>query len=365
MKKVGTVLRLSMMLLALCVITTTQSMKYACAESYVIDKDINDQWQVYCDLEQPEQFNTDLYQYAYTQKSAVVEKNSINNGILSTFGWAQTLTADSQAKAFMFSGDSALMLRIPNFIERESSNESISLDSANDLLGILKSSLFHPYDRPYLQTTLFELYQSERREAIGLLESWENYTRLAQNGNSRVTIEENDMLYIYVPEIDGYPIVPQLFGSVSDSDVPMYALVLLHEHQPLYMEMGCSYEIAKQRAINETPISWKTAIDFATNEVYKQWEPAWSAMSTLNEGNFNYVAFWQTYSPRFVIRVASVHPCYYARNNVLRPGWQVNIVLEINLSNDDLLAPEDRHHYVPEVTNITYVFDAITGEKVT
>ena len=65
MKKFANRIILVVLMLALSL-----SMNSATAEEYVIDKAIDDNWHIFCDLGQPDGFGTEIYQYAYTQKKA-------------------------------------------------------------------------------------------------------------------------------------------------------------------------------------------------------------------------------------------------------------------------------------------------------
>ena len=85
-------------------------------------------------------------------------------------------------------------------------------------------------------------------------------------------------------------------------------------------------------------------------------------MAQMQGESFDHPAFWRAYNSQF--RVYSVQASYYARNQVLRPCWQVELALEINLSNDENLTPAERHNYLPEMVSMTYIIDAVTGEKV-
>ena len=340
------------------------SMSFATAEEYVIDNAIDDSWHIFCDLGRPDGFGAEIHQYAYTQKKASKEVDAFNQQLKITFAQSPALTADSVCRSFMFSSTGAYMLEFPSPILNQTSCAQVSQALTEKLLGILEHSSFQPYHIPYIQSSFLELYQYRNLGGPGKLDSWDEYIRGCRNGSAGLQPEAEDLLLVFVPEINGYPIVPKLSGDSSDTDVPMYSLMLLREDQPYYMEIGCSYEISKQRLIEEPTIPWTTAIDMAVDAACQQWKPAWDAMAQLQDGSFDYPAFWRAYNPQFTLRVHSVQASYYARNQVLRPCWQVELALEINLSHDENLTPAERHHYLPELISTTYIIDAVTGEKI-
>lgn len=333
-------------------------------ETYIIDKTISDNWHIYCALCQPDGFGTEIYQYAYTQKKASDEVDAVNQQLKSTFVQAPTLTTDPLCRSFMYSNTGVYMLDFPSPILNQTSCAQVSQALTEKLLGILEHSSFQPYHIPYIQSSFLELYQYRNLGGPGKLYSWDEHIRSCLNSSAGLQPEAEDLLLVFVPEINGYPIVPVLLGNFLDTDVPMYSLMLLREDQPYYMEIGCSHEISKQRLIEEPTIPWTTAVDMAVDAACQQWKPAWDAMAQMRDESFDYPAFWRAYNPQFTLRVHSVQTSYYARNQVLRPCWQVELALEINLSNDENLTSAERHSYLPEMISMTYIIDAVTGEKV-
>lgn len=324
------------------------------AESYQFDSTPDAAWRLHGDLEAPEPFAEELYQYKYRQQKA--DPQAIGAQLSAALEKQLSFTVDECSKSHVFSGKSAMMLLIPDFVTTDTVPSEAQQHVMEQFRQGLEEAGFHPDSKPYLCVSLEALMQRRNAKAMGLLVDWPSFA-WGISSESSVEPAENDLMVVYTAQIDGYPILPELSGNFSDADVPMYALMLLQQEQPGYVEMGCSYEIIKENRLEATPISWTAAVDSAIQEVYKEMKPAFDAKQREDE------AFFASYPPSFELSAHSVRLCYVARDGVLSPAYQVNLVLQIHLAQDEGLSPEERHRYVPEIMPFTMVIHAITGDR--
>lgn len=326
----------------------------ACAESYQFDSTPATDWHIHCNLEAPEPFAEELYQYKYRQQKA--EPKTIGAQLSAALGKQLSLTVDECSKSHVFSGKSAMTLLIPDFVTTDMVPSEAQQRVMEDFWQGLEDAGFHPDGKPYLCTSLEDLMQRRNAEAMGLLVDWPSFA-WGICSESSVEPAEDDLMVVYAAQIDGYPILPELSGNFSDADVPMYALMLLQQEQPGYVEIGCSYEIIKEKKIDAAPISWTAAVDSALQNLYRDMKIAFDGKKQ------NHEAFFASYPPSFELSVHSVRLCYVARDGVLSPAYQVNMMLQIHLAQDEGLSPEERHRYVPEMMPFTTVIHAITGDR--
>lgn len=333
----------------------------ASAESYQFDSTPDPDWHIHCSLEAPEPFAGELYQYKYRQQNA--DPTTIGAQLTATMEKQFSFTVDHENKSHVYSGSSPMTLLMPTFV----TTASVPSEAQQRVIARFRQGLegagFYPGNKPYLCTSLEELMQQYNAGCIGLLSDWPSFV-WGICSESSVEPAEDDLMVVYAAQINGYPILPELSGNFSDTDVPMYGLMLVQQEQPGYMEIGCSYEIIKERRIDTAPIDWKTAVDSAIQRAYRDFKPAFDAMATIKEGSLDYEAFFTSYSPSFELSAHSVRLCYVARDGVLSPAYQVNLVLQVHLAQDEGLSPEERHRYVPETLPITYVIHAMTGDIV-
>ncbi len=333
----------------------------ASAESYQFDSTPDPDWHIHCSLEAPEPFADELYQYKYRQQKA--EPQNMGAQLSAALEKQLSLTVDECSKSHVFSGKSAMMLLIPDFVTTDTVPSEAQRRVMERFRQGLEDAGFHPDSKPYLCISLEDLMHRRNAKAMGLLQDWPTFA-WGICSESSVEPAEDDLMVVYAAQINGYPILPALSGNFSDADVPMYGLMLVQQEQPGYVEIGCSYEIIKERRIDATPIDWKAAVDSAFQEAYKTWKPAFDARAISKEGFRDYEAFFTSYSPSFELSAHSVKLCYVAQDRVLSPAYQVNLVLQVHLAQDEGLSPEERHKYVPETLPITYVIHAMTGDIV-
>ncbi len=254
-----------------------------------------------------------------------------------------------------------MTLPMPTFVTKAAVPSEAQLRAMECFRQGLDRTGFHPDSKPYLCVSLEELMQQYNAGGIGLLSDWPSFARTISSESSIVPAKD-DLMVVYAAQINSYPILPELSGNFSEADVPMYALMLIQQEQPGYVEIGCSYEIIKERQIDTAPINWKTAVDSAIQKAYRDLKPAFDAMATIKEGSWDYEAFFASYTPSFELSAHSIRLCYVARDGVLSPAYQVNLVLQVHLAQDNDLSLQERHDYVPETLPITYIIHAITGD---
>lgn len=344
---------IALLLCQLCLIPVSRAASYE-----VNQQDGN--WCILCSLEAPASFEGELYQYQYTQQKANMPQLREQ---LSTV-YQGNLQADTGYNpSFVFS-DAPLNFSVPAFVSQEAIPTPEEQETITRLMQAMNSSDFHSADQPFLCASLETMLSEFNENTIGLLFDWERYAQAMRNGNQTFAPAPEDLLVVLVPEINGYPILPMLKGSYSDADVPMYVKAVLQQSKVGYLEIGCSYQIVKQRLIESKLIDWQTAIDTALNHGHSGFKSAFDAMATLQDAHFDYPAFFAAYQPSFALEADGVRACYYASSSVLRPAWQVNLTLSISLQNDAELTPQERHAYLPEKLRICYIVDAMTGEIV-
>lgn len=128
--------------------------------------------------------------------------------------------------------------------------------------------------------------------------------------------------------------------------------------------MGCSYVVEASNTVNATPLAYKDAVKIAAQHGYQQWQMAWAAMASETAGGFDYRNFGKPMIRILCCALFAQYPSYYAKNNILSPGWQIDCEIEVLLSHDDTLTDEERHAYVPEIITASYIIDAFTGDIV-
>ncbi len=331
----------------------------ASAESYQFDSTPAPNWHIQCNLEAPEPFADELYQYKYRQQKA--ELKTIKAQISTVLEKQFSFTVDQINKSHVFSGPSPMTLPMPTFVTK-AAVPSESQQRVMEHFGQgLERTGFYPDSKPYLCVSLEELMQQYNAGGIGLLSDWPSFV-MAISSESLIVPAKDDLMVVYTAQINGYPIFPQLSGNFSYADVPMYGLMLIQQDQPSYVEIGCSYEIIKEKRIDATPIAWTAAVDSAFQRAYRDLKPAFDAMATSKEV-WDYEAFFSSYPPSFELSAHSVKLCYVAQDGVLSPAYQVNLVLQVHLAQDEGLSLEERHKYVPETIPLTYVIHAITGDR--
>ncbi len=329
------------------------SLPSARAESYQFDSTPDPDWHIHCSLEAPEPFADELYQYKYRQQKA--DPKIIGAQLSATLGKQLSFTVDECSKSHVFSGNSAMMLLIPTFVTTSTDSSEAQQRVMEHFRQGLEKTDFHPNNKPYLCVSLEDLMHRRNAGGIGLLKDWPSFAR-GISSESSVEPAKDDLMVVYAAQINGYPILPALSGNFSDADVPMYGLMLIQQDQPGYVEIGCSYEIIKERRIDATPIDWKAAVDSALKKVYSNMKLSFDIKRREQE------SFFTSYQPSFELSTHSVRLCYVAQDGVLSPAYQVNLVLQIHLAQDEGLSPQERRRYVPETMTFTKIIHAITGE---
>ncbi len=272
-----------------------------------------------------------------------------------------TLTANVDNSALLDS-KADVTISVPTFVSEECALTETEQTMTEQFAEGLNAAGFSCYAEPYLCAKLSTVYQESNESVMGLLPDWTTYESRMHSGNGASIFTQDDVLVVLAAEVNGYPILPTLFGNFSDSDVPMFALAVLQQEQVAYVEIGCSYEITKERKIESALVDWKSAVDTAMQKALNTWQPAFDSLENQNASGFDYAGFFEAYQPSFTLSTDSIQACYYASNGILRPGWQVNFALTVNLENADALTPEEIHHYLPEVVRYSYVVDALTGD---
>ncbi len=346
--------------LGLCVALLVSCQCSVSAEPYTFTN-TSGQWTTTCNLEEPQGFTGDIYQYQYKQQTK--QAQSLQDSLSSALQSSLTFTSNVDNKAHLYSRKEIAMT-VPTFV----SNRALLTDEEQALTEAFAEGLqragFACCAEPYLCAKLDTVYQEASESAIGQLPDWSTYERRLHSGNGDSIFTQDDTLVVFAAEVNGYPILPSLFGDYSDSDVPMFALAVIQQGQIVYVEIGCSYEITKERKVESTLVDWRTAADTAMQKALTTWQPALDSLSTQNTAGFDYAGFFEKYQPSFTLSAESMQACYYASNGILRPGWQVHFVLTVHLENADGLMPADIHHYLPEVVRYSYVVDALTGDVV-
>lgn len=274
-----------------------------------------------------------------------------------------TFTTNVDNSAHLFS-KTDVSISVPTFVSDDAALTEAEQALTTQFADGLNTAGFSCFGNPYLCAKLSTVFQESNESAIGSLPDWTTYESRLHSGNGASIFTQEDVLVVLATEVNGYPILLQLFGNFSDSDAPMFALAVIQQNQIVYIEIGCSYEITKERKIESSLVHWKSAVDTAMQKALNTWQPALDSLATQNTAGFDYAGFFDAYQPSFTLSTDSVQACYYASNGILRPGWQVNFVLTVNLENADVLTQADIHHYLPEVVRMTYVVDAMTGEAV-
>lgn len=349
-------LRIFLFTLALFIIVSISAL----ADSYTFTTS-SGRWTTVCNLEEPAGFSGEIYQYQYKQqtKKAQTLQDSLSSALQSPL----MFTANVDNSAHLYS-KTDVSISVPTFVSDDAALTEAEQTLTAQLAEGLNSAGFPCYENPYLCAKLSTVFQEANESAIGSLPDWATYESRLHSGNGTSIFTQDDVLVVLAAEVNGYPILPQMFGNYSDSDVPMFALAVIQQEQIVYIEIGCSYEITKERKIESSLVEWKSAVDTAMQKALNTWQPAFDSLATQNTAGFDYAGFFDAYQPSFTLSTDSIQACYYASNGILRPGWQVNFVLMVNLENADELTPAEIHHYLPERVRMTYVVDAMTGEAV-
>lgn len=331
-------------------------------DRFILHEQPTSRWTIDCNVTAPATFAEDVRVYQYTQQDAASEVNTLNRILQAESCVSLSLTADPNSKSLAFANRSPCMLTIP----AKSSVEGLTI-AQDQLLHALMTDLeaadFHPAQNPYAVMSLQSVLDRSNVEKIGRIQDWNAFVNGIKNEN-QIDLKPDTVYIILVPAIDGYPIDPRLYGRHTDSDVPMYALLLFHDNDLMHMETGCSYIVTGQKHIKQPLVSWTDAVHTAIQSITSQWIPAWEAMSNCTDGGYDYPTFFAAYDPEFLLRVCSVEGMYYATENELRPGWKVTFAIGIHLKNDDALTSSERHRYVWEQYITSCMIDAETGEHV-
>lgn len=348
------------LIFSLCIGLLLSPQCIALADAYAFTNE-SGRWTTTCNLEEPAGFSGEIYQYQYQQqmKKAQTLQDSLSSALQSPL----TLTANVDNSAHLYS-KTDVSISAPTFVSKNDTLTGAEQTLTAQLVEGLNSAGFPCYENPYLCAKLSTAFQEANESAIGSLPDWTTYESWLHSGNGASIFTQDDVLVVLAAEVNGYPILPQMFGNYSDSDVPMFALAVIQQEKIVYIEIGCSYEMTKERKIQSSLVGWKTAVDTAMQKAMNTWQPALDSLATQNTAGFDYAGFFDAYQPSFTLSTDSIQACYYAGNGILRPGWQVNFVLTVNLENADELTPAEIHHYLSESVRMTYVVDAMTGEAV-
>ena len=310
-------------------------------------------WQIECSIERVEEFVEPLYEYRchQGQGAGIVDRlNQQLDGII--------LRVGSVDKSMMYSGDRPCDTFLDAVTGAPLSEQQEQLLA--DVMACLEQAGWAAHAVPYGQGSLKEHVARRMARCIGLLSS---ETELLEASFSAVPgVRGDEQLIVLAGDVDGYPIVPELFGDFSDSDVPCYAQLLLGEDRILHLDVGCGYVIEQSTLLSGTPIVMDEAVQTALRHAYQEWQTAWSAMAMEKNKAIDYPAFWAAYDPQFILRVTGAQACYYAMNGKLRPCWRVDCQVAVQLSNDEQLTAQERHRYTYETLNISYYVDAMSGE---
>lgn len=331
------------------------------------DNRLDPRWRIECVAEGDHSFQGPLNQYKFHQEQGLNIIEDLNQSLKDAFGESFSMHAgvEEGAPSWLYSDPAAYTnLGLPSFMPLRVSLSEQQLSIIEACRQSLQDAGWHPDDTLYVQSSLEALYQRHYRATMGNLQTKEEYLRAMMQHEGVATLNGSEIVVVIVAEIDGYPIIPTLLGSYSDDDVPIYTRILLDERELLYLDMGCSYVVEASNTVNATPLAYKDAVKIAAQHGYQQWQMAWAAMASETAGGFDYPQFWQAYDPHFVLRIVRAVPSYYAKNNILSPGWQIDCEIEVLLSHDDTLTDEERHAYVPEIITASYIIDAFTGDIV-
>lgn len=348
---------------------------FAAAEAETMDSlqlesfgnELDPRWRIEYVAEGDQSFKGPLNQYKFHQEQGLNIMENLNQSLKDAFGESFFMHAgvDEGTPTWLYSGSAAYTnLGLPSFMPLRVSLSEHQLSIIEACRQSLQVAGWHPDDTLYVQSSLEALYQRHYRATMGNLQTKEEYLRAITQNEGVATLNGSEIVVVIVAEIDGYPIIPTLLGSYSDDDVPIYTRILLDERELLYLDMGCSYVVEASNTVNATPLAYKDAVKIAAQHGYQQWQMAWAAMASETAGGFDYPQFWQAYDPHFVLRIVRAVPSYYAKNNILSPGWQIDCEIEVLLSHDDTLTDEERHAYVPEIITASYIIDAFTGDIV-
>lgn len=331
------------------------------------DNRLDPRWRIECVAEGDQSFQGSLNQYKFHQEQSFNIIEDLNQSLKDAFGesFSMHTGVEEGAPSWLYSGPAAYTsLGLPSFMPLRVSLSEQQLSIIEACRQSLQDAGWHPDDTLYVQSSLEALYQRHYRATMGNLQTKEEYLRAMMQHEGVATLNGSEIVVVIVAEIDGYPIIPTLLGSYSDDDVPIYTRILLDERELLYLDMGCSYVVEASNTVHATPLAYKDAVKIAAQHGYQQWQMAWAAMASETAGGFDYPQFWQAYDPHFVLRIVRAVPSYYAKNNILSPGWQIDCEIEVLLSHDDTLTDEERHAYVPEIITASYIIDAFTGDIV-
>lgn len=315
-------------------------------------------WTIECDAAIEVGFTGSLNEYRVHQVLGSDMVDRLNERLAGALHERISMQVGELDRSRMYSGNMACAVLLDHFNGRPLSEEQEKLLGA--CLVCLEEAGWHPHDVPYAGGALLEWFQRKCAMTMGRLDTCEEYLqRVAPQGS----MPDGDMqLLVLAADIDGYPVVPSLFGDFADTDVPYYAELLMNGDEVLYLDVGCSYVIDQSIPLQGEPITGEEALRTALCHAYQQWQQAWAAMAGERDEVFDYPSFWQAYDPHFILRVVDVWPCYYAREGILRPCWQVDCRIDVLLSNDENLSDEERHRYVPARMDVSYDVDAYRGE---
>ncbi|MGN0778451.1 MAG: hypothetical protein ACI4MJ_04820 [Aristaeellaceae bacterium] len=308
-------------------------------------------WCVVCELTVPQGFAGQLMQYRYRQRGFDDIAAQVSGGIQAAF--------DGSSPQLLPPGTMSLLLPTCPLGARQDAAHCMLC--RNQLRQALQTAGFRPAEAPFLCATLAELETCHRQNTIGRLNTPEQWLACCNTG---IPLSLTDALLLWVPEADGYPIVPMLFSDASEQDVPMYAAMVLRDDEPLCLEVGGTCELIDSVPLGEAVIPWDDAVERALDYALGLYQPAMASMARVREAGFDYSSFWQAHTPTFILRAESVQTAYYARRNLLQPCWYVGLSLTVQLTGTDALTPQNWHSYLPEVLQIACCVDAITGEIV-
>ena len=338
-------LMFSLLLFAAAEAETTNSLQL---ESF--GNGLDSRWRIECVAEGDHSFQGPLNQYKFHQEQGLNIIEDLNQSLKDAFGESFSMHAgvEEGAPSWLHSAPAAhTNLGLPSFMPLRVSLSEQQLSIIEACRQSLQDAGWHPDDTLYVQSSLEALYQRHYRATMGNLQTKEEYLRAITQNEGVATLNGSELVIVIAAEIDGYPIIPTLLGSYSDDDVPIYARIL-----------------EASNTVDATPLAYEDAVKIAAQYGYQQWQMAWAAMASETAGGFDYPQFWQAYDPHFVLRIVRAVPSYYAKNNILSPGWQIDCEIEVLLSHDNTLTDEERHIYVPEIITASYIIDAFTGDIV-
>lgn len=337
------------------------SLSTAFAETYQDSRE-DGNWKVSWNLEAPESFQDELYQYQYVRQEADLKQFSEQLSPL--LGERMALKTGTQNPSHLYADESMYNLGIPDFVSQEALPSAAEQTVIDSLAQRLEQCGFPCFAQPYVCATLETLRCDENDMVMGKVDDWASYQSLICGENTSAQPEKEDVFVVFAPQINGYPIVPRLIGDYSDSDIPMFALALIREDTLRYLDIGCAYEIKKEKPIEASPIDWKAAVRETAARREQMWRRAFDALAADQTEGFDYPSFFETYRPSYELEVKRVRACYYGNGKVLRPAYQIDTAVTVRLENAEALTEAEWHHYLPKVIRTTYVVDAITGEEV-